>query len=73
MKIEEEIQQPKFKNAYQKVAINLIYTANWLQGKQQDFFQAIRHYIITIQHSSYPARTASKQDLRSRNQIQDAG
>ncbi len=39
MKIEEEIQQPKFKNAYQKVAINLIYTANWLQGKQQDFFK----------------------------------
>src|SRR3954467_2542817 len=39
MKIEDEIQQPKFKNAYQKVAINLIYTANWLQGKQQDFFK----------------------------------
>ena len=39
MKIEDEIKQPKFKNPYQKVAINLIYTANWLQGKQQDFFK----------------------------------
>lgn len=39
MKIEDEIKQPKFKSAYQKVAINLIYTANWLQGKQQEFFK----------------------------------
>jgi DNA-binding MarR family transcriptional regulator len=39
MKIEEEIKQTTFKNAYQKVAINLIYTAGWLQGRQQDFFK----------------------------------
>lgn len=39
MKIEEEIKQPKFKNPYQKVAVNLIYTANWLESKQQDFFK----------------------------------
>src|SRR5260370_183539 len=38
MKIEEEIKQPKFKSAYHKVAINLIYTSNWLQTKNQDFF-----------------------------------
>lgn len=40
MKIEEEIKQPTFKNPYQKVAVNLIYTSNWLQGIQQDFFKA---------------------------------
>ncbi len=39
MTIEEAIKQPKFKNAYQKVVINLLYTANWLQAAQQDFFK----------------------------------
>jgi DNA-binding MarR family transcriptional regulator len=39
MKIEDEIKQPKFRNAYQKVAINMLYTANWLQGQQLDFFK----------------------------------
>jgi DNA-binding MarR family transcriptional regulator len=38
-KIEDEIQQKKFKTPYQKAVINLIYTANWLQAKQQDFFK----------------------------------
>lgn len=40
MQIEKEIKQPKFKSPYQKAAINLIYTANWLEAKQQDFFKA---------------------------------
>ncbi len=40
MKIEEEIKQPKFKNPYQKVVVNLIYTSHWLEGKQQDFFKS---------------------------------
>ena len=39
MEIEKEIKQPKFKNPYQKAAINLIYTAKWLEAKQQDFFK----------------------------------
>jgi DNA-binding MarR family transcriptional regulator len=39
MKIEDEIKQPKFRNTYQKVAINLIYTSNWLVGMQQEFFK----------------------------------
>ena len=38
-KIEEEIQQKKFRNPYQKAVINLIYTANWLHAKQMDFFK----------------------------------
>jgi DNA-binding MarR family transcriptional regulator len=40
MKIEEEIQQKKFKNPHQKAVINLIYTANWLQNKLQVFFKS---------------------------------
>ncbi|MDZ4714105.1 MAG: MarR family transcriptional regulator [Cytophagales bacterium] len=39
MRIEEEIKQPKFRNAYQKAVINLIYTANWLANKQEEFFK----------------------------------
>jgi len=39
MKIEEEIKQPKFRDPIQKVAINLLFTANWLFAKQQEFFK----------------------------------
>ncbi len=39
MKIEQEIKQSRFKSPHQKVAINLIFTANWLEAKQQDFFK----------------------------------
>ena len=46
MKIEEEIKQQIFKSAHQKALINLLYTASWLQGKQQDFFKP---YKITAQ------------------------
>src|SRR5687768_7809562 len=39
MKIEEEIRQTKFKSPHQKALLNLIFTANWLQNKQQEFFK----------------------------------
>lgn len=45
MKIEDEIKQPKFRTPQQKLGINLLFTANWLQGKQQDFFKP---YGITV-------------------------
>ena len=38
-KIEEAIQQKKFKSVHQKAVINLIYTANWFQNKQHHFFK----------------------------------
>jgi len=46
MKIEDEIQQSKFKSAHQKAIINLIYTTNWLQSKHQNF---LKPFDITIQ------------------------
>ena len=46
MKIEEEIQQKKFRNEYQKSAINLMYTYGWLNNKQKKFFS---EYGITPQ------------------------
>lgn len=39
MRIEEEIHQSKFKSLHQKALVNLIFTANWLSGKHQDFFK----------------------------------
>ena len=39
-RIEDEIQQPKFKNPHQKAVINLLYTASWLNNKLQVIFKA---------------------------------
>ncbi|MEI7588813.1 MAG: MarR family transcriptional regulator [Chitinophagia bacterium] len=33
MGIEKDIQQPAFRNEYQKMGINIIYTANWLNER----------------------------------------
>jgi DNA-binding MarR family transcriptional regulator len=41
MKLEDEIQQKSFKSPQQKLAINLIYTTNWLNGHYYDFFKGI--------------------------------
>ncbi len=46
MKIEEEIQQQKFRNAHHKVAVNLLYTAAWLEDRNKNFF---KEYDITNQ------------------------
>ncbi|MBW7468969.1 DNA-binding MarR family transcriptional regulator [Pontibacter aydingkolensis] len=39
MKIEDEIKQKTFKNAYQKAFINVVYTSGWLQQQQAAFFK----------------------------------
>ncbi len=39
-RIEDEIRQRKFTSMQQKAMLNLIYTSNWLQNKQQSFFKA---------------------------------
>ena len=39
MKIEEEIKQSKFTSVHHKVAVNLLYTAGWLQEKNKNFFK----------------------------------
>jgi DNA-binding MarR family transcriptional regulator len=46
LKLEEEIHQKHFKSQQQKLALNLIYTASWLNGKYLDFF---RDTDITLQ------------------------
>jgi DNA-binding MarR family transcriptional regulator len=40
MGLESDIQQSKFRNEYQKLAINLIYTYNWMSEKTKKFFES---------------------------------
>jgi DNA-binding MarR family transcriptional regulator len=39
MSIEKDIQQQSFRNNYQKAAVNLLFSANWLNEKIKDFLQ----------------------------------
>lgn len=69
-KIEEAIQQPKFKNAHQKAVINLIYTANWLQSKHQTFFKQFgitgqQFNILRILKGQHP-QSISATEIKSR-------
>lgn len=39
MSLETDIQQPRFRNEYQKTVINLIYTYNWISEQHKRFFE----------------------------------
>ena len=39
MKIEDEIKQTKFRNPQHKAVLNLLYTAGWLESRNQEFFK----------------------------------
>jgi len=39
MGIDKDIQQPRFRNVYQKAAINLIYTIGWMRDKTKSIFE----------------------------------
>jgi DNA-binding MarR family transcriptional regulator len=38
MSLEKDINQSKFKNEHQKVMVNIIYTANWMNEQLKSFF-----------------------------------
>lgn len=70
MKIEDEIKQPRFKSPFQKVVLNLIYTANWLEGKQQDFFKPFgitssQYNILRILRGQQPNKISGS-EIKSR-------
>src|SRR4051794_25304741 len=46
MSIETDIKQKKFRSPFQRLAINLVYTSNWLQYQQMELF---REYDLTLQ------------------------
>lgn len=69
-KIEDAIQQSKFRNAHQKAVINLIYTSNWLQNKHQAFFKPFgitghQFNILRVLKGQYP-KSISATEIKSR-------
>jgi DNA-binding MarR family transcriptional regulator len=69
-RIEDEIRQKKFTSMHQKAVINLIYTSNWLQNKQQEFFKSFgitgqQFNILRILKGQYP-KTISATEIKSR-------
>jgi DNA-binding MarR family transcriptional regulator len=70
MKIEEEIKQPKFRSPHQKAGLNLIFTANWLLAKQQEFFKpygvtASQFNILRILRGQHPNKISGV-EIKSR-------
>ncbi len=78
MKIEEEIRQKNFRNEYQKVAINLIYSANWLLHRHKEFFARFditqqQYNVLRILRGQYPdAISTSEIKLRMLDKNSDA-
>ncbi|HWR33911.1 MAG TPA: MarR family transcriptional regulator [Chitinophagaceae bacterium] len=59
MGIDKDIQQTKFRNVYQKAAINLIYTVGWMRDKTKSIFEeenitAQQFNILRILRGSFP-------------------
>lgn len=59
MRLEDEIQQKKFKSIQQKLVLNLIYTTNWLTAKQDTLFKnsgiTVQQYnVLRILRGQYP-------------------
>lgn len=59
MKIEDEIKQQKFKDEFQKLFINLIFTSNWLYDQHSRFFKKFsitpqQYNVLRILNGQYP-------------------
>lgn len=71
MKIEDEIKQnQKFKTAIEKAVVNIYFTSNWLQNKQQDAFKSHgitgqQYNILRILKGQHPA-SISGTEIKSR-------
>lgn len=69
-RIEEEIRQEKFTSVHQKAVVNLIYTSNWLQNRQQEFFKTFgitgqQFNILRILKGQYP-KSISGTEIKNR-------
>ena len=69
-RIEDEIRQQKFSDPQQKAVINLIFTANWLQARQQEFFKTFgitgtQYNILRILRGQFP-NSISGTEIKSR-------
>lgn len=69
-RIEDEIRQTKFTSTHHKAVVNLIFTSNWLQAKQNDFFKIFgitgqQFNILRILKGQYP-KSISGTDIKAR-------
>jgi DNA-binding MarR family transcriptional regulator len=70
MKIEEAINQKKFKNEFQKATVNLIYTHNWINNKFKKFLKTFditqqQFNVLRILRGQFP-EPISTSTIRSR-------
>ncbi|MCE2997162.1 MAG: MarR family winged helix-turn-helix transcriptional regulator [Cyclobacteriaceae bacterium] len=70
MKIEEEIKQTKFRNVHHKLAINLLYTAAWLEEQNKNFFKEFgitnqQFNILRILRGQHPSKISGA-EIKSR-------
>ena len=66
MGIEQDIQQARFRNNFQKVAVNLLYTNSWLRDQMKMIFDreditAQQFNILRILRGSFPAPLSTLQ------------
>lgn len=59
MRLEDEIQQKKFKTDQQKLAVNLLFTTHWLNGHYNAFFKnsditTQQYNVLRILRGQYP-------------------
>lgn len=65
MPLEEDIKQSKFKSPQQKLAINLVYTSNWLSYNYQEAFKGTgltsqQFNVLRILRGQYPKTSSLK-------------
>jgi DNA-binding MarR family transcriptional regulator len=70
MNIKEEIKQSRFRNIYQEVAINILYTSGWLANQHKDFFSQFgitsqQFNILSILRGQYPNQISGS-EIKSR-------
>ncbi len=70
MKIEDEIRQSKFRNPYHKVAINVLFTAGWIEGHNKEYFKPFgvtpqQFNILRILRGQFPNKI-SVTEIKSR-------
>ncbi len=70
MNIEEEIKQTKFRNVQQKTILNILFTSNWIQNKQKDFFEPYgitgqQYNILRILRGQHPNQISGA-EIKSR-------
>lgn len=59
-RLEDEIRQKEFKNEYQKLILNLIYTGNWINNIHKKFFSQFglsneQYNVLRILRGQHPA------------------